>query len=164
MPNHVLGFLNQPAPDMSALRKTDNKLKLEINSTPISALQRPQKTMTTFSCETDDAMESTITIIRDDLVDLQTTKFAPSEPRPSVKNQNTIFTSSASKSVEKTTDPSLKQVLDAVAELNLKVDNIAQQHRTFELLAMEDGEARKSLSAMKSRKDPPTYRIVLSIA
>ena len=47
----------------------------------------------------------------------------------------------------------MKQVIDAVAELNLKVDSIAKQYRTLEQLALEVGKVRKSLSAMKKAEN-----------
>lgn len=152
----------ESAPEVSALRKSYDKMKQKKNSTTLShtgnfeiqpALQRPAEKMKKFSSDTDDAMETTNTTIHDALVDLQPTKLAHPEPHLLVKNQSTLFTSVGSKRAEETTDTSLKQVIDAVAELNLKVDSIAKQHRTLEQLALEDGKVRRSLSAMRKAEN-----------
>ena len=54
---------------------------------------------------------------------------------------------------EQTTDTSLKQVIDAVADLSLKIDSIGKQHKTMVQLALEDGEVQKSLSTMREAEN-----------
>ena len=50
-------------------------------------------------------------------------------------------------------DISIKQVIDAVAELSLKVDIIGKQHTTFPQLAFEDNDVRRSVSAMRKAEN-----------
>ena len=70
-----------------------------------------------------------------------------------MKNQNTLLTMTRPMATEQTTDTSLKQVIDAVADLSLKIDNIGKQHKTIVQLALEDGEVQKSLSTMREAEN-----------
>lgn len=70
------------------------------------------------------------------------------------KSQATLLSFSKSKITEDTEkDASLKQVIDAVAELSLKVEGIGKQHNTLLHLAFEDREVRDSLQAMQNAKN-----------
>lgn len=69
------------------------------------------------------------------------------------KNQKTLleFTKPNTSVLEK--DKSLKQVIDAVAELSLKVENIGKQHTSFLQLAFEDKDVGRSVSAMRKAEN-----------
>ena len=72
----------------------------------------------------------------------------------STKNQATLLLSFAkSETTDSETDASLKQVMDAVADLSLKVDSIGKQHTTFLQLAFEDNNVRKSVPAMRKAEN-----------
>lgn len=76
----------------------------------------------------------------------------------STKNQATLLLSFAkSETTDSETDASLKQVMDAVADLSLKVDSIGKQHTTFLQLAFEESDVRKSVPGIKY---PRTNRIL----
>lgn len=69
------------------------------------------------------------------------------------KNQKTLLEFAKLDITVLEKDTSLKQVMDAVAELSLKVDSIAKQHTTFLQLAFEDNDVRKSVSAMRKAEN-----------
>ena len=66
----------------------------------------------------------------------------------SAKNQKTLLEFAKPDTTVLEKDASLKQVIDAVAELSLKVENVGKQHTTFLQLAFEDKDVRRSVSAM----------------
>ena len=71
----------------------------------------------------------------------------------SAKNQKTLLEFAKPDTTVLEKDASLKQVIDAVAELSLKVENIGKQHTTFLQLAFEDKDVRRSVSAMRKAEN-----------
>ena len=71
----------------------------------------------------------------------------------SAKNQKTLLEYAKPDTTVLEKDASLKQVIDAVAELSLKVENIGKQHTTFLQLAFEDKDVRRSVSAMRKAEN-----------
>lgn len=71
----------------------------------------------------------------------------------SAKNQKTLLEFAKPDTTVSEEDASLKQVIDAVAELSLKVENIGKQHTTFLHLAFEDKDVRRSVSAMRKAEN-----------
>ena len=78
----------------------------------------------------------------------------------SAKNQKTLFAFAKPDTTVLEKDASLKQAIDAVAELSLKVENIGKQHTTFLQLAFEDKDVRRSVSVMtfNQRNNQTWYR------
>ena len=71
----------------------------------------------------------------------------------SAKNQKTLLEFAKPDTTVLEKDASLKQVIDAVAELSLKVENIGKQHTTFLQLAFKDKDVRRSVSAMRKAEN-----------
>ena len=69
------------------------------------------------------------------------------------KNQKTLLGFAKPDTTVLEKDTSLKQVIDAVAELSLKVENIGKQHTTFLQLAFEDKDVQRSVSAMRKAEN-----------
>ena len=69
------------------------------------------------------------------------------------KNQKTLLEFAKPDTTVLEKDSSLKQVIDAVAELSFKVENIGKQHTTFLQLAFEDKDVRRSVSAMRKAEN-----------
>ena len=69
------------------------------------------------------------------------------------KNQKTLLEFAKLDTTVLEKDTSFKQVMDAVAELSLKVDSIGKQHTTFLQLAFEDNDVQKSVSAMRKAEN-----------
>ena len=69
------------------------------------------------------------------------------------KNQKTLLEFAKPSTTVLENDTSIKQVIDAVAELSLKVDSIGKQRTTFLQLAFEDNDVRRSVSAMRKAEN-----------
>lgn len=112
----------------------------------VQQFQKPKGTMekTSEEIETNDGIFSDDSELND---------LAPFKSHSSVKNQSTLLTMTRPKATEQKTDTSLKQVIDAVADLSLKIDSIGKQHETMVQLALEDGEVQKSLFTMRKAEN-----------
>ena len=172
LPNSVqCTIVPESAPEVSALKKEYRKVKQKDSSAVLHAdtlsnavenitkentmvddfevwqFQRPEGTIgkTSEEMETNDGI-----FFRDDS---EPNDLAALKSHSSVKNQSTLLTMTRPTATEQTTDTSLKQVIDAVADLSLKIDSIGKQHKTMVQLALEDGEVQKSLSTMREAEN-----------
>jgi hypothetical protein len=121
-----------------------------VNDFEIQQFQKFEGTMDKTSKE----MEMNDGIFRDDA---EPNDVAPLKSHCSAKNQSTLLTMTRPTATEQTIDisedTSMKQVIDAVADLSIKIDCIGKQHKTMVQLALEDGEIQKSLSTMRKAEN-----------
>ncbi len=172
MPNSIqCTIVPESAPEVSALKKEYRKVKQKDSSAVLHAdtlsnavenmtkentmvddfevqqFQRPEGAMG----KTSEEMETNDGIFFSD--DSEPNDLAALKSQSSVKNQSTLLTMTRAMATEQTTDTSLKQVIDAVADLSLKIDSIGKQHKTMVQLALEDGEVQRSISTMREAEN-----------